>query len=282
MPPVTSFRVFVQACRQWIANQDSLLGAGLAYYTLFSIAPLLVIAIRIASFFFEEQAARQEVIEQLSRFIGKDAAAFIQGLIDNAAQPQTGIWATVVSIVVLIVGALSVFLHMRTALCTIWKLEAPRGNTFLAILVDYALALVMVLITGGAFAGVAGGGNGRAHPARQTQRPSPNVGIHWQLLEFGFSLLLLTLLFTAMFVVLSDRRISWRYVIYGAIVTSFLFTIGKFALGMYLVYSSTASVYGSAGSLVVFLIWVYYSSQILFFGAELVQARRTQKEWLGV
>jgi membrane protein len=281
MPLVTSFRVFIRACRQWVANQDSLLGAALAYYTLFSIAPLLVIAIRIASFFFEEQAARHEVIEQLSRFIGKDAAAFIQGLIDNATQPQTGVWPTVVSIAVLIVGALSVFLHMRTALCTIWKLEAPHGNTVIAILVDYVLALVMVLITGVLLLVSLAGAMVVPILRDKFKENFPDVGIHWQILEFGFSLLLLTLLFTAMFLVLSGRRISWRFVIYGALVTSFLFTIGKFALGMYLVYSSTASIYGSAGSLVVFLIWVYYSSQILFFGAELVQARRTHKEWQG-
>jgi membrane protein len=281
MPLVTGFRVIIQACRQWVANQDSLLGAALAYYTLFSIAPLLVIAIRIASFFFEEHAARLEVIEQLSRIIGKDAAAFIQGLIDNATQPQTGVWPTVVSIAVLVVGALSVFLHMRTALCTIWKLEPPHGNTIMAIVVDYVLALVMVLITGVLLLVSLAGAMVVPILRDKLKENFPDVGIHWQILEFGFSLLLLTLLFTAMFLVLSGRRISWRYVIYGALVTSFLFTIGKFALGMYLVYSSTASIYGSAGSLVVFLIWVYYSSQILFFGAELVQARRTRREWLG-
>ena len=279
---VRSFRILIHAARQWIANQDSVLGAALAYYALFSIAPLLVIAIRIASFFFEEQEARMEVFEQLKHLIGKEPAAFVQGLIENATQPQTGMWATVVSIVVLVVGAVSAFLHVRSALCTIWKLEAPTGNTYLGILLDYALALLMVLITGGLLLISLAGAMVVPILRDKLKDHLANVGIHWQLLEFGFSLLLLTLLFTAMFVVLSDRRISWRYVIYGAIVTSFLFTIGKFALGMYLVYSSTASVYGSAGSLVVFLIWVYYSSQILFFGAELVQARRTQKEWLGV
>jgi membrane protein len=281
MSLVTSFRILIRAGRQWIANQDSVLGAALAYYALFSIAPLLVISIRIASFFFEEEAARTEVIEQLSQLIGKEPAAFVQGLIDNATQPQTGFWATLVSIVVLVIGAVSAFLHVRSALCTIWKLEPPKGNTYLAILLDYGLALLMVLITGGLLLLSLAGAMVVPIFRDKLKEQLPNVGIPWQLVEFGFSLLLLTLLFTAMFLVLSDRRISWRYVIYGALVTSFLFTIGKFALGMYLVYSSTASVYGSAGSLVVFLLWVYYSSQILFFGAEMVQARRTRKEWLG-
>jgi membrane protein len=104
----------------------------------------------------------------------------------------------------------------------------------------------------------------------------PGIGLHWQLLEFAVSVLTLTLLFAAVFYVLSGRRIALRHILYGAVVTAILFCVGKFALGMYLVYSGTASMYGAASSLVVFMVWVYYSSQILYYGAELIQARRTQ------
>src|SRR5947209_3065375 len=109
----------------------------------------------------------------------------------------------------------------------------------------------------------------------------PDIGFPWEMLEFGISVVYLTLLFAAIFRILSGQRIPWRYVIYGSVITSLLFSVGKIALGMYLVYTGTASMYGAAGSLVVFLVWVYYSSQILFFGAELVQARRTRHEWMG-
>src|ERR1700738_5325286 len=136
----TSFRIFIRACRQWSANQDSRLGAALAYYSLFSIAPLLVIAIHIAGFIFGEDAARGKVVAELSQTFGKDSAELLQNLIKNAAQPQTGLLATLVSVVVLVVGALGVFLNVRAALSIIWKLEPPRGNTVLGILLDYFLA----------------------------------------------------------------------------------------------------------------------------------------------
>ncbi|HWY86155.1 MAG TPA: YihY/virulence factor BrkB family protein [Gemmataceae bacterium] len=280
MPVLTSVRILWRACQQWSVNQDSRLGAALAYYTLFSIAPLLVIAIRIAGLFFGEDAARGKVVEQLKEIFGPESASAIQNLIENAAQAKSEGWETLLTFGVLIIGSLSVFLHVRGALCTIWKLEPPRGNTILGILLNYFLALVMVVCTGvllllSLAASV-------IIPIFQDwmNQEFPENGFSWQVLEFCTSVLFLTLLFTAMFRILSGQRIEWKYVVYGSLITSLLFSVGKVALGMYLVYSRTASMYGAAGSLVVFLIWVYYSSQILFFGAELVQARRTRHEWM--
>jgi membrane protein len=280
MPLVNSFRILLRACQQWSANQDSRLGAALAYYTLFSIAPLLVIAIHIAGLFFGEDAARGRVADHLSSLIGKESAQAIQNLVENADQSKSGGWA-LVSFGVLVIGALGVFLHVRGALRTIWKLEPPQGNTVLGILLDYLLALAMVLCTGVLL--LLSLAASMIVPVLRDvmERQFPGNGFQWQILEFWMSVLFLTMLFTAIFRVLSARRIAWGYVLYGALVTSLLFSIGKIALGMYLVYTSTASMYGAAGSLVVFLIWVYYSSQILFFGAELVQARRTRHEWMG-
>jgi membrane protein len=264
-----------------VANQDSRLGAALSYYTLFSIAPLLVIAIHIAGLFFGEDAARGKVVEHLSSMIDKESAQAIQKLVESAAQPKSGDWAPLVSFGVLVVGALSVFLHVRGALCTIWKLEPPQGNTILGVVMDYLLALAMVLCTGVLLLLSLAASMLVPIFRDLMDRQFPGNGFQWQILEFGLSVLFLTLLFTAIFRILSGQRIPWKYALYGALITSLLFSIGKVALGMYLVYTGTASMYGAAGSLVVFLIWVYYSSQILFFGAELVQARRTRGEWMG-
>jgi membrane protein len=277
---LTSYRIVVRAAQQWVANQDSRLGAALAYYTLFSIAPLLVIAIHIAGFVFGEDAARGKVVEHLSALVGKELAEWIQGLVVNAAEPRSGIWA-IVGFVFIVIGALSVFLHVRGALCTIWKLEPPHGNTLLAVLVDYFLAFVMVIVTGILLLLSLAAGMVVPILRHVMDEQFPGNGFQWQVIEFWTSVLFLTLLFAAIFRILSGQRIAWRYVVYGSVATAVLFTLGKIALGMYLVYASPASTYGAAGSLVVFLIWVYYSSQILFFGAELVQARRTRHEWMG-
>jgi membrane protein len=278
--PLTSYRILVRAAQQWVANQDSRLGAALAYYTLFSIAPLLVIAIHIAGFVFGEDAARGKVVEHLSTLVGKEPAEAIQGLLVNANEPRSGVWA-IAGFVLIVIGALSVFLHVRGALCTIWKLEPPHGNTYLAVLVDYLLAFVMVIVTGILLLLSLAAGMVVPILRQVMDEQFPGNGFQWQVIEFWTSVLFLTLLFAAIFRILSGQRIAWRYVVYGSVATAVLFTLGKIALGMYLVYASPASTYGAAGSLVVFLIWVYYSSQILFFGAELVQARRTRHEWMG-
>ena len=280
MPFVTGFRIILRAGQQWVANQDSRLGAALAYYTLFSIAPLLLIATFIAGMIFGEDAARGQVAKQLEEVMGKEPAETVQNLVKNASQPRAGALASIMSITVLVIGALTIFLHVRGALCTIWRLEPPHENTVLQFLVDYSLALVMVLCTGVLL--LVSLAASMAIPLLRDvlQKNIPGFDYVWQLLEIGVSLLFFTLLFAAIYWILSGRRIALRYVIYGSFVSSVLFTLGKVGISFYLVYTSTASTYGAAGSLVVFLVWVYYSSQVLFFGAELIQARRTRKEWL--
>ena len=165
-------------------------------------------------------------------------------------------------------------------MCTIWKLEPAPGGTLHAILIDYLLAIVMVFVTGLLLL---------ASLVISTVLPlvmdligdeDPESRVHFRLLEFAISLVFLTLLFAAMYRILSGNRIAWRYIWYGSIIASLLFALGKNLLGLYLLYFSPSSAYGAAGSLVVFLLWVYYCAQILFFCAELIQARRTCNEWL--
>jgi membrane protein len=284
MFPVTSFRVIVRAFGQWSRNQDTKLGAALAYYTLFSIAPLLVFAIRVASVAFDPELVREYIQAQVTATTDEATAKSVEDAVDKLMKhgraPEGGTVATIVSLSLLVFGALGMFLHVRTSLCTIWKLEPPHGNTFLGLLVDYSLALLMVFIVGLLLLGSLAISTALPFVVDFVEEQAPEVQFPWRLAEMGISLFLLMLLFAVIYRVLSGRRIPWRYVWYGSLIASLLFTLGKTGMGLYLAYFSPASVYGAAGSVMVFLLWVYYSSLILFFGAELIQARRTRKEWL--
>jgi membrane protein len=274
---VTSFRIIVRAFKQWSANRDSRMGAALAYYALFSIAPLLIIAVMIAGVLFGEDAARGRIQEHLGNLVGQEIAGTIERLVENASEKRGG-WAPGVSIALLVVGALGMFLHLRNTLSAIWKLEPPRGNTLLGIVWDYTLALAMVLFCGVLL--IASLVTSMLVRIFREPLEAWIPGLDWDWVELGLSFLYLTILFAAVYRILSGGRIKLRHVAYGAIIAAVLFTIGKTLLSYYFVYGSPASIYGAAGSLVVFLIWIYYSAQILFFGAELIQARRTRREWL--
>jgi membrane protein len=274
---MTSLRILVRAYGQWLAHGGMRLGAALAYYALFSFAPLLVISVTIAGAVFGEQAAAGEVSEHLRGIVGDETAKFIEKLVENAGRPQAGDWATLVSLALLVLGSLSMFLYLRGTLCTIWDLTPPLGSTVLGVLWDYTLALIMV-----AFCGIlllASLGAAMMVEIFQPTLKEWLPGLPWNWVEMGLSFLYLTVLFGAMYRILSGGRIGWGYVVYGSFIAAVLFTFGKTLLSWYFVHTSTMSAYGAAGSLVVFLMWIYYSSQVLFFGAELIQARRTRHEW---
>jgi membrane protein len=276
----TFLRILIRAGRQWSANGDARLGAALAYYALFSIAPLLVIAINIAGIVYGAEAAQGQVKRYLTAYIDPDSAGAIQNLVKSASEAEGAASARILSFTVLAYGAVGAFLHLRTSLCLIWKLEPPHTNTILATLLDYAAALLMVLCTGVLLLGLVAASIAVSVLQAYVDEHFPEQSFPWNWVEFAVSLAFLALLFATSYRVLSDHRIPWRYVIYGSIIASLLFTVGKLLLSIYLVYAGTASAFGAAGSLVVFLLWVYYSSQTLFFGAELIQARRTRHEWL--
>ena len=274
----TSWQIVRQAASQWSDDRASEMGAALAYFTMFSIAPLLIIAIAIASLVFGEDAARGNVETQLEQMIGKEAAHLVQELIKNANHPHVGIWATIVGVTTLVIGALSAFLELRSALCRIWHLQTDCGGSVVSIILDYVLAFIMVLCCGVLlFLSVAVSAV-LNYLGEEFAANIPGSQWFWRAVVFLVSFALITLLFALIFRVLSARRIPWRLIWYGAAITSLLFTIGKTLIGLYLGYTGTASTYGAAGSLVALLIWIYYSSQILFFGAELVQARRMHEE----
>ncbi len=279
----TSIRIILRAFRKWSENGGMRMGAALAYYALFSVAPLMLIVVHATGTVFGEDAAKDQVREQIISMMGQEVATDVAGEFEKfatkAAKPSDTFWTPTISGLFLLIGALGAFLHIRGALCTIWKLDPPKGNTWLGFLWDYTLSLMMVFATAMMiFLSLA---FGLVVPALQQvaeqNRIEPD---YWHWFEVGGSFAFLTLLFAASYRVLSGGRIPWRYVIYGSFIAAILFTVGKTLLSRYIVYTGTASMYGAAGSVVVFLMWVYYSSQILFLGAELIQARRTRHEWM--
>lgn len=272
------FTLVINTFKEFSNDQAMRLAAATAYYTLFSIAPLLVIAIAVAGLVFGRSAAEGQIVGQISSTIGQQAAQTIQGMVARANNTGSSIWATVIGIVLLLFGASGVFSSLQNALNTIWDVKQAPGQglgtilknrlfTFTLVLGIGFLLLVSLLISAAISA-----------LSSFFRSLAPGVGSTFLLglINFVVSFAIITLLFALMYKYLPDAEISWRHVWPGALFTALLFTIGKSLISLYLAHSSVASVYGAAGSLAVILIWLYYSAVILYFGAEFTQvfARR--------
>jgi membrane protein len=261
---------------EWLDDKASRLAAALAYYTLFSLAPLLIIAIGIAGLVFGEDAARGQVMVQLAGLIGEKGAAFLQELLAASRGKSHGIAATVIGLAVLLFGAAGVFGQLQDALNTIWEVQPRPGRGWRGVLRDRFLSFAMVLGTGflllvslaltAVFASIGTYLSG-VLPVPPAALEAVNLGVSFCLTSFLFALI---------FKMVPDARIAWRDVWIGAALTALLFTIGKFGIGLYLGKSTVASTFGAAASPVVLMVWIYYSAQILFLGAEFTQvyARR--------
>ncbi len=267
----SSYALVQQATSEWMSQNVSRHGAALAFYTLFAIAPLFVIVLAMAGLWFGEEAARRELFSQVSGLVGSEGGEAIQALVSAAHQPQTGAWATVIAVVTLFVGATSVFVHLQDSLNSVWGVRRLPGrgvrNFFKDRLLSFALIVgigFLLLVSLVLSAGLAALGNFMTGllPAQETL---------WQWINFGVSFGVITLLFAMIFKMLPDVKIAWRDVWIGAFITALLFNLGKLLFGLYLGRSSVTSAYGAAGSLVVLLLWVYFSAQILFFGAKFTQ-----------
>lgn len=256
---------------EWNKDKASRLAAALAYYTVFSLAPLLIIVIAIAGSVFGEEAARGEIVGQIQGLVGRDGAEFIETAIQNASKPAAGTIASIISLVVLLFGASGVFAELQDALDTVWEVQPKPGRGLLNVIRSRFLSFTMVLSVGFlllvslVFSAIL------AALVNFLGKVLPGFDALWQLANFIFSFVLTTVLFGLIYKVLPDVKIAWSDVWIGAAITSLLFSIGRFLLGEYLGNSSFGSTYGAAGSLVVILAWVYYAAQILFFGAEFTQ-----------
>ncbi len=260
-----------QTTSEWNEDKAPQLGAALAFYTALSIAPLLVITLGIVAFFLGTEAAGGQITQQLGALVGEEGGNAIADMIASTNKPTEGAVATVLSVVTLLFGASGVFGQLQTALNTIWEVKPKPDRGIWGIIRDRFLSFTMVM--GMAFlllvslvitASIASLGSFLGNPPDSLKWIAQAVNC---VVSFG----VITLLFGLMFKLLPDVKMAWRDVWLGAILTAALFTIGKFAIGLYLGRSSMASSYGVAGSFVVLLVWVYYSAQILFFGAELTQ-----------
>lgn len=267
----TILKLLEETFSEWSRHKAPRLGAALAYYTTLSLAPLVVVMIGLAGIFFGQEAARGQLVWQIQDLVGRDAAKAIEGMVKSAQTPSSGILATVIGTLTLLFGASVVFGELRDALNTVWGVPASEGLNILGeiryrffsfamvLAVGFLLLVSLVLSTALAAIGKFFG----------SLLPTPEYVLHIANILLSFAVV--TLLFALIYKVVPDVAIAWNDVWIGAAATSLLFSIGKFLIGLYLGKASVGSAYGAAGSLVVILVWVYYSAQIFFFGAEFTQ-----------
>jgi membrane protein len=273
MSPRRLAAVLRKAGNAWIDDHAQSMGAALSYYTMFSIAPLLLIAISVAGLVFGQDAARGAVVEQLQGLIGPSGAEAVQGLLKNVAKPAEGVVATITGLVVLVIGATSVFAELQDDLNRIWQVPAKEKVAgWWAWLRTRILSIGMILAIG--FLMLVSLAASAAFDAFAAWSTSGFA--EWEPLahgvNFALSFVFTTVLFAMIYRFMPQATIEWRDVGIGAVVTAFLFAIGKYLIGLYIGKSALASGFGAAGSLAVLLAWVYYSAQIFLFGAEFTWA----------
>ena len=268
------------AYEDWKEDNASRLSAALAYYTIFSLAPLLVIVIAITGLIWQADVVRMQILSQVRELIGPEGADFIANLISNRGEPAEGVVALLIGIIALLFGALGVFNELHNSLNIIWEVRVEKPAGFLQavkkLLIDRFLSFAMILVIG--FLLLVSLVVTAALSATQETigNAFPLSEILLQIVNLAISLAVITILFALIFKFLPDVEIEWREVWVGAFVTALLFSVGKAVIGIYLGNSAVASTFGAAGSLVLLLLWIYYSAQILFFGAEFTQVYANQ------
>lgn len=273
----TAFDLLKQTFKEFNEDNAPRLAAALSYYIAFSLAPLLVLTIAIVGFVVQQDTARAEVLAIVTDVMGESAGAFVAELVEATNQPTTGIISTVLGVSALLLGALGSFEQLKSALNTVWNVPDKlkpggiRGLVFnkllsfgMVLMVGFLLLVSLVLSTILAWF------------ESYTVTLVPGAEVVMRLLNLLLTFGVVVLLFAMIYRFLPDITLEWRDVWVGAVITALLFTIGKHALGLYLGNSGTASAYGAAGSFVLILLWIYYSAQIVLFGAEFTQvyARR--------
>ena len=270
------FSLLKQTYDEWNQDQAPRLAAALSYYTVFSIAPFLIVVIAVAGIAFGQEAVQGSLDEQIQGLVGREGADMIQEIVQNSRKPADNVIASVIGVATLLMGAGGVFGQLKNALNTVWNVEAKQGGGILNTIKERFLSFSMVLGVG--FLLVVSLAMSTILSLVQNYFATllPGTEVLLQVLNFVLSFGIITLLFAMIYKVLPDAEITWHDVWIGAAVTALLFTIGKTLLGIYLGNSGVASSYGAAGSLILILLWIFYSSQILLFGAEFTQvfARR--------
>jgi membrane protein len=268
----TIYEVVRDAGAQWWNDKAPRLGAALAFYTALSLSPILLIAIGISGLVFGHAAAEGRIVEELAGLVGKDGAQAIETMVANAWSPTAGIVAAVVGAVTLLIGATGVFAELHDALNTVWDVQPPPGRGIWSLVKDRLLSLAMILTLGFLLLVtlvISAALNALA--AYFTSLMPAYLNVVLQILNLLVTYIVILMMFALIFKFLPDVRLAWRDVWSGAAITAALFMVGKYLIGLYLGMGTVGSAYGAAGSFVVLLLWLYYSTQILLFGAELTQ-----------
>lgn len=266
-------KIFLTAAKNWNADNAFQYAAAVSFSTLFSLAPITIIAVTVAGFFFGKETASQELEKQISALVGPASVELVRTAVKATEETQTSTWSTIAGVALMIFGATTVFGQLQSSLNQIWHVRTkPSKSGWFILVMQRLLSLAMVLTLGFLLL-----------VSLIISTAVATVVEHWggggdsawmKAADLGAGLLIVTVLFALLFKVLPDVRLRWRDVWLGAGLTSILFTIGRYLIALYLGHSTVATVYGTAGSLVALLIWVYYSCAILFFGAEFIRAYR--------
>ena len=263
--------VLKDTVREWIDDNAARVAASLAFYTLLSLAPLVILTIAIAGVVMGEDTARDRIIYEVGQLVGPEGAKTVNAVVASAHQSNDGVLSTVIGLIVLFVGASGVFGELQYAMNTIWGVKPKQSSGLLllvrervfsfAMVIAVAFLLLVSLVVSAVLSGI----------GRFMAGSLPGGDTVWQVVNVVLSIGIITALFGLIFKVVPDVEVRWRDVWVGALATAILFTVGKQLLGIYLGESSVASAYGAAGSIVALVVWVYYSSQLVFFGAEFTQ-----------
>jgi membrane protein len=277
MPPEKQSRITLRALAGilrralvgWWNDNVPRLGASLAYYTLFSLAPILVVAIAIGGLIFGPEAVRGEIVGQIQSLIGREGAEAVQSMLEGASRRSSSMAATAAGVVTFFLGATGAFLELQNSLNTIWRVKPKADGSFIqALVVQRLISFGLVVAMGFLLATSLLVSAALAALHTYMGNAFPGVAVLWEALNVVVSLAVITILFAMIYKVLPDVRLVWADVWIAGLVTAGLFTIGKLLIGMYLGSTALASTYGAAGSVIVILVWVYYSAQVILLGAE--------------
>ena len=264
----TAWSMTRQTFSEWSNDKGGRLGAALSYYTVFSLAPLLLVVISVAGLVFGRQAAEGSLFEQLAGLVGSDAARLIQSAVAKAHQTKGGVLGTGIGILVLLAGATGVVIELQDALDTVWKVR-PRPNRGIwgvvrtrllsvAMILTLGFLLLVSLVVNAALAALSG----------WLRAAFGNIAVVSWVIDAVVALAVISTLIALIYKILPDAKVAWRDVWVGALATAILFMIGKYLIGLYIGKASVGSAFGAAGSLAVLLVWIYYSAQIVLLGAE--------------
>lgn len=263
-------QLLLTAVKEWSGADAGRHGAALAYYTLFALAPMLVIVIAVAGAVYGEEAVRGEVVGQLNQLIGQDGAELVESLLKNAREGDRGVLAATLGGLTFVLGATGAFVQLQGALNHIWGVKAEPGRNLVRYIFNRAQSFGMLIALGFILMVSLAVDAGLSAAAAWTELNLPGIPI-LNVANAIVSLAVLTILFGLIYRVLPDVQLRWRDVGYGALITAVLFTIGKRLIGLYLGETSLGSAYGAAGSVVIVMVWVFYSAQVVLLGAAITK-----------